>query len=159
MKKLLFTTLLIALAIAPAFSQKDASNDERSQRRERIETLRIAFFTEKLELTPDESISFFARAGELEESIAALKKEYTHLRTKKNADAISDKDYAHGVTQRAELKKKEIDLNSAFILDCFDILDAKRAISITQIKKDFRKLLLAKRKESVKGKPTPTDQK
>ena len=75
MKKLLFTTLLIAFAIAPALSQKDVSNDERSQRKDRIETLRIAFFTEKLEMTPDESTAFFARAGELEKSIADLKKE------------------------------------------------------------------------------------
>ena len=70
---------------------------------------------------------------------------------------ISDKEYAQGVTQRAELKKKEIDLNSSFILDCFDILDAKRAIAISKIKKDFRKLLLDKKKESVREKQTPTD--
>ena len=158
MKKLLFTTLLIAFAIAPALSQRDVSNDERSQRRERIETLRIAFFTEKLEMNPDESTAFFARAGELEESIADLKKEYMHLRTKKkNPEAISDKEYAQGVTQRAELKKKEIDLNSSFILDCFEILDAKRAIAITEIKNNFRKRILAKRKESVREKQTPTD--
>lgn len=158
MKNLLFTTLLIAFAIAPALSQKDVSNDERSQRKDRIETLRIAFFTEKLEMTPDESTAFFARAGELEKSIADLKKEYMHLRTKKkNPDTISDKEYAQGVTQRAEFKKKEIDLNSSFILDCFDILDAKRAIAISKIKKDFRKLLLDKKKESVREKQTPTD--
>ena len=153
MKKLLFTTLLIALAIAPALSQKDVSNDERSQRKERIETLRVAFFTEKLEMTLEESTAFFARSAELEDAIAELKKEYLHLRrTKKNPDAISDKEYAQGVTQRAELKKKEIDLNSVFIIDCFDILDAKRAISITEIKKNFRKRILAKRKESTREK-------
>ena len=55
MKKLLFTTLLIAFAIAPALSQKNVSNDEKSQRKEKIETLRIAFFTEKLEMTQEES--------------------------------------------------------------------------------------------------------
>ena len=153
MKKLLFTKLLIALAISSALCQKDVSNDERSQRKERIKTLRIAFFTEKLEMTPEESTAFFARAGELEKSIADLKKEYMHLRkTKENPDAISDKEYARGVTQRAEFKKKEIDLNSAFIIDCIDILDANRAISITEIKKDFRKSLLAKRKESAREK-------
>ena len=158
MKKLLFTTLLIALAIAPALSQRDVSNDERSQRKDRVETLRIAFFTEKLELTPDESTAFFVRAVELEDAIAELKKEYLHLRsTKKNPDSISDKEYAQGVTQRGELKKKEIDLNSSFIIDCFDILDAKRAISITEIKKDFRKLLLKKRKESAREKQTSTE--
>jgi uncharacterized protein YihD (DUF1040 family) len=153
MKKLLFTTLLIVLAIAPALSQKDVSNDERSQRRERIETLRIAFFTEKLEMTPDESTAFFARHDDLEESIADLKKEYKHLRTKKkNSDSISDKEYAQGVTQRAEFKKKEIDLNSSFIIDCFDILDAKRAIAIPEIKKNFRKQILTKRNNSVREK-------
>ena len=153
MKKLLFTTLLIALAIAPTLSQKDVSNDESSQRKERIETLRVAFFTEKLEMTLEESTAFFARSAELEDAIAELKKEYLHLRrTKKNPDAISDKEYAQGVTQRAELKKKEIDLNSVFIIDCFDILDAKRAISITEIKKNFRKRILAKRKESAREK-------
>ena len=33
MKKPLFTTLLIAFAIAPALSQKNVSNDEKSQRK------------------------------------------------------------------------------------------------------------------------------
>ncbi|MBT6175573.1 MAG: hypothetical protein HOH96_08440 [Flavobacteriales bacterium] len=152
MKKLLFTTLLIAFAIAPALSQKNVSKDERSQRKEKIETLRIAFFTEKLEMTTEESTAFFARQNDFEESIADLKKEYKHLRTKKDSDSISDKEHAQGVTQRAEFKKKEIDLNSSFILDCFDILDAKRAIAIPEIKKNFRKEILAKRNNTVKEK-------
>ena len=75
-----------------------------------------------------------------------------HLRTKKDSDSISDKEHAQGVTQRAEFKKKEIDLNSSFILDCFDILDAKRAIAIPEIKKNFRKEILAKRNNTVKEK-------
>ena len=150
MKKLLFTTLLIAFAIAPALSQKNVSNDEKSQRKEKIETLRIAFFTEKLEMTKEESTSFFALHNNLEESIADLKKEYKHLRTKRDDDSISDKEYALGVTQRAEFKKQEIDLNSSFILECFDILDAKRAIAIPEIKKNFRKEILAKRNKTVR---------
>ena len=152
MKKLLFTTLLIAFAIAPALSQKNESNNEKTQRKEKIETLRIAFFTEKLEMTTEESTAFFALHNDLEESIADLKKEYKHLRTKRDDDSISDKEYALGVTQRAEFKKKEIDLNSSFILDCFDILDAKRAIAIPEIKKNFRKQILAKRNKTVKEK-------
>ena len=150
MKKLLFTTLLIAFAIAPALSQKNVSNDEKSQRKEKIETLRIAFFTEKLEMTKEESTAFFALHNNLEESIADLKKEYKHLRTKRDDDSISDKEYALGVTQRAEFKKQEIDLNSSFILECFDILDAKRAIAIPEIKKNFRKEILAKRNKTVR---------
>ena len=150
MKKPLFTTLLIAFAIAPALSQKNVSNDEKSQRKEKIETLRIAFFTEKLEMTKEESTAFFALHNNLEESIANLKKEYKHLRTKRDYDSISDKEYALGVTQRAEFKKQEIDLNSSFILECFDILDAKRAIAIPEIKKNFRKEILAKRNKTVR---------
>lgn len=150
MKKPLFTTLLIAFAIAPALSQKNVSNDEKSQRKEKIETLRIAFFTEKLEMTKEESTAFFALHNNLEESIADLKKEYKHLRTKRDDDSISDKEYALGVTQRAEFKKQEIDLNSSFILECFDILDAKRAIAIPEIKKNFRKEILAKRNKTVR---------
>lgn len=150
MKKPLFTTLLIAFTIAPALSQKNVSNDEKSQRKEKIETLRIAFFTEKLEMTKEESTAFFALHNNLEESIADLKKEYKHLRTKRDDDSISDKEYALGVTQRAEFKKQEIDLNSSFILECFDILDAKRAIAIPEIKKNFRKEILAKRNKTVR---------
>ena len=150
MKKPLFTTLLIAFAIAPALSQKNVSNDEKSQRKEKNETLRIAFFTEKLEMTKEESTAFFALHNNLEESIADLKKEYKHLRTKRDDDSISDKEYALGVTQRAEFKKQEIDLNSSFILECFDILDAKRAIAIPEIKKNFRKEILAKRNKTVR---------
>ena len=150
MKKPLFTTLLIAFTIAPALSQKNVSNDEKSQRKEKIETLRIAFFTEKLEMNKEESTAFFALHNNLEESIADLKKEYKHLRTKRDDDSISDKEYALGVTQRAEFKKQEIDLNSSFILECFDILDAKRAIAIPEIKKNFRKEILAKRNKTVR---------
>ena len=150
MKKLLFTILLITHALAPALSQKNISNDEKSQRKEKIETLRVAFFTKKLELTPEESAPFFARQNDFEESISVLKKEYKHLRTKNDDDSVSDKEYALGVTQRADFKKKEIDLNSSFILDCFEILDAKRAITIPEIKKNFRKEILAKRNKTVR---------
>lgn len=101
-------------------------------------------------MTKEESTAFFALQNNLEESIADLKKEYKHLRTKRDDDSISDKEYALGVTQRAEFKKQEIDLNSSFILECFDILDAKRAIAIPEIKKNFRKEILAKRNKTVR---------
>lgn len=155
MKKILLSTLLLFFAIAPAFSQRDGAKNERSQQKEKMEALKTAFFVEKLEMTEEESEAFFARQDSLNKSLAVLNKDLRELRrTMKDTTSVSDEQYAQRERQMAELQKEKIDLNSSFVLDCFDILDAQRAIILTDIEKDFRKEILASRKENAKKKET-----
>jgi hypothetical protein len=153
MKKILISTLLLSFAIAPAFSQSNASNTDRSQTKEKLQALKTAFFIENLEMTQEESESFFSRQDELKEALSELNKEIREIsKAKKDTATVSDEEYSQREIKMAEFQKKKIDLNSSFILDCFNILDAKRAITLDEINKEFRKEMLATRKENNKKK-------
>ena len=55
----------------------------------------------------------------------------------KDTTSVSDEEYAKRKVKMAEFQKEKIDPNSSFILDCFVILYAERAISLTEIDKNF----------------------
>ena len=75
--------------------------------------------------------------------------------TKKDTTSVSAEEYAKREIEMADLQKEKIDVNHSFILDCFDILDAERAITLTELDKEFRKEVFATRKNNANKKETP----
>ena len=152
MTKLILSSLFIVFAISPVFSQIDATVNDRAHKKDKFEALRNAYFTEKLEMTPQEASGFSVLHSLHEEAMAKLRNEISELRKPiKSSDTLSDKEYLKMVNQMADLQKQEIDLNKLFIIDCFDILDAKRAMMIPRLNKGFRKQMLDRRKAAAKN--------
>ena len=156
MRKIFSSALIVLFAIAPAFSQKDVSKAERVNQKKEIDALKTAFFIENLKMTEEESEAFFARQNVLEKSLSVLNKGIRQLRqTMKNTTSVSAEEYAKREIEMADFQKEKIDVNHSFILDCFDILDAERAITLTELDKEFRKEVFATRKNNAKKKATP----
>lgn len=156
MRKIFSSALIVLFSIAPAFSQKDVSKADRVNQKEKMEALKNDFFIENLEMTEEESKAFFSRKDVHDESLLVLNKKMRQLRqTMKDTTSVSAEEYAKREIEMADFQKEKIDVNHSFILDCFDILDAERAITLTELDKEFRKEVSATRKNNAKKKETP----
>jgi len=147
MKNLIANTLLLLLTAFPAIAQ-DASQDRGQEKADKIKPLFTAFLTEKLEITVDESMIFWAAHNELETEREAIRNEKNELRKKPNEkESLSDKELKENVIQMGDLLIQEIELNRAFILECFNILDPNRAAKIPFLERQFRERIKEKRSQ------------
>ena len=150
MKNLIANTLLLLLTAFPATAQ-DASHDRGQEKADKIKPLFTAFLTEKLEMTVDESMMFWAAHNDLETAREAIRNEKNELRKKPNEkESLSDKELKENVIQMGDLLIQEIELNRAFILECFTILDPNRAAKIPFFERQFRERIKERRSQGKK---------
>jgi Skp family chaperone for outer membrane proteins len=143
MKNLITNTLLVLLSAFPAIAQ-DASQEKA----DKIKPLFTAFLTEKLDMTVDESLIFWAAHNELEKARETIRNEKKELRKKPNEkESLSDKELEENVIQMGDLLIQEIELNRAFILECFNILDPNRAAKIPFFERQFRERIKERRSQ------------
>ncbi len=159
MKNLIANTLLLLLTAFPAIAQ-DASQDRGQEKADKIKPLFTAFLTEKLEITVDESMIFWAAHNELETEREAIRNKKNELRKKPNEkESLSDKELKENVIRMGDLLIQEIELNRAFILECFTILDPNRAAKIPFFERQFRERIKERRSQDNKRKSPPRKEK
>ena len=143
MKNLITNTLLVLLTAFPAIAQSASQ-----EKADKIKPLFTAFLTEKLDMTVDESMIFWAAHNELEKARETIRNEKKELRKKPNEkESLSDKELEENVIQMGDLLIQEIELNRAFILECFNILDPNRATKIPLLERKFRKRIKERRSQ------------
>ena len=86
MKKVLFC-LTLAIGLLPLLSLAQPPQSRAVE--ERIQAFRIAFFTEKLELTPEESQAFWPLYNEYQEKERAIRESH---RNDKSLELMSDEE-------------------------------------------------------------------
>jgi hypothetical protein len=116
-----------------------------SQRKEAIEekikSLRIAFITEKLSLTPEESEKFWPVYNQLEAEKKALN---TEKKMDKNVDleTMNDKDAQSYINRHFELKEKETLLEKKNVEKLKTILPTKKIAKLLWVEKQFRQEIM-----------------
>ncbi len=108
------------------------------QRREAIEgkikSLKIAFITEKLNLSPEESEKFWPLYNQMET-------ERTAIFDEKKADFssdVSDKDAQAYINRHFELKEKEVMLERKYIEKLKQVLSLRKIAKLLWVEKKFR---------------------
>jgi len=137
---LLFTILLFTVK----------SQAQGGDRQERIEQLKVAFITEKLDLSDQEAEKFWpvfndfsAQRKATKKSIRDLKKKLEFSYTPNDIISLSD--------QIATLDKKEIDLKNQLVKDVLPILGPAKTVKLAGLEEEFKKELLKKMKERRQG--------
>lgn len=135
MKNLIITLLIAAISV-PALAQK-----------EKLETLRISFFTEKLNLTSEESSEFWVRYNEYESQLKEIRDQKKELGSHiKNLDSMTEGEIRKDIEAVRDLDILESEIRTDFVLDCFTILDPQRAGKLPILEREFKKAILDKRR-------------
>ena len=135
MKNLLI--LLFVLVSGFSFSQSEGKSDK-------IETMKIAFLTNKLNLTAKEAQLFWPLYNEYNQKMEALRKakksEYDEIKSKNGTP--SDKEIAVYMEEVFLTKQKELDLQKEYYNKYIKILPMKKVAQLYQAENQFKKELL-----------------
>ena len=120
-----------------SFSQTETKNDK-------IETMKIAFLTNKLNLTAKEAQLFWPLYNEYNQKMDALRKakksEYDEIKSKNGTP--SDKEIAMYMEEVFLTKQKELDLQKEYYSKYIKILTMKKVAQLYQAENQFKKELL-----------------
>ncbi len=114
------------------------------EKREQIKSLKVAFFTERLNLSPEEASVFWPMYNEHEtakESLRESQRKGISARFN-NLDEISEAEAQQALQQYLNLEEKEEELDKAFYLKIAEEFSAVRTLKLFQAERDFRKRLL-----------------
>jgi hypothetical protein len=147
-KTRILAILIVILSPSVFFAQGKA---------EKVEQLKIAYFTKELNLTTQEAEKFWPVYNEMEKKIKALRKE-----RKKSFKELEDK----GDSLSVELVKKhtngifdseiaEVNTKKEYYAKIGGIIGYKKATKVYKIERDFKRELLMRLKEERSQNPKP----
>jgi len=139
MKKILY--IIVLLCSFSSWSQESKSD--------KVEALKIAFLTNKLELTSKEAQTFWPLYNEYNTKMEKLRKskksDFEDLKNK--GENVSDKEIESSINEVFATKQKELDLQKEYYEKYTKVLSMKKVALLYQAENQFKRELLRKIKE------------
>ena len=112
--------------------------------REKIKSLKVAFITEKLDLSSTEAEAFWPVYNDHEAKIEALRKrERTEIRSKlRNADALSESDADKLLQLAISLESDKASLSLEYFKKVSTIISSKKTVLLMKAEEDFKRQLI-----------------
>ncbi len=150
MKKLQFIFLIttFSLSFVVGFSQNNNGPKKHGMDEEKIKAEKVAYITEKVDLTVKEAQVFWPLYNEFNDKISELFQEERQLyrTTKKNHEALSDEELTINVDRMVAINKEKAILEAEYHKKYKEVLPIKKVSLLYQADKEFRKHLLHKYK-------------
>ncbi len=142
MKKIFFG-LAMMLAIGTTVNAQQGRQGPRQQ--ERIENFKIAFFTEKLQLTTEESKVFWPLYNQFEKERESLREKYD-LRGKR-LELMSDAEVKDFVMNQLEMEQEMGKIKKDYVLQFMEVIPVRKVAMMQRIETEFKKQLLKEIRE------------
>jgi predicted signal transduction protein with EAL and GGDEF domain len=146
-----FIPLLIILLIAfsfDAYSQPPGGGrklgQQRQQKKERVKQLKIAYFTEELELTEDEAEKFWPVYNEMEQKMKDEKKKKNAATNaiKTGIDTLSDSEIETKMKEALDARIQEAEVQKEYLLKIGDVIGFKKAAKVVSLEAQFKRELV-----------------
>lgn len=105
----------------------------------RIESLRIAFFTEKLQLTPEESQNFWPLYNEYQDKEKGIRKTYQN---ETSLELMSDAEAEKLIENHFILEEKLLELKKEYYGKLRKVLPVRKLALLSRIERQFKERLL-----------------
>ena len=133
MRKITFgLALVIGLLPLLSLGQPRAMDD-------RIEAIRIAFYTDKLQLTPEESQQFWPLYNEYQDKEKAIRKSY---KNDKSLELMSDAEAEELIGNAFEMEEKMLSLKKEYYGKMRGVLPVRKLALLSRIDRQFKERLL-----------------
>ncbi|MAT56101.1 MAG: hypothetical protein CMN32_16650 [Saprospirales bacterium] len=150
MKKLLILTLLSLTVSAALFAQRGPRGE---QAKERIEAYKIAFFTEKLQLTPEESKAFWPVYNEYEDARTELRQKYRM--DGKRLELLSDSELEDYIEQQLKMEEEMVKLRREYVYKFKEILPIRKVAMLQKVDNEFKRELLKELRQRQQNRMNP----
>ena len=131
MKKITLTLLFVAI-VMNAFSQG-------KETRQRIKSLKIAFITEKLELTETEAQKFWPIYNAHESNNHDLRQQSRQNRKNVDLESMSETDAKNLIGKMLILEQRKLEIRKQFTTDLMTVIPAKKVILLKISEDEFNK--------------------
>lgn len=134
------------LLLGIAYSAQSQINPIAEKRQEKIEAMKIAFFTNKMALTPKESQLFWPVYNVYSEQLKEVQKnrKSTKMLHNQGIDKLSDKDLEAIMEDELKFEQASLDLRIKFHNQMKQVLSVRKMALYYQAERDFKKELLQK---------------
>jgi hypothetical protein len=124
-------------------------------KQEQIKTLKIAFFTERLNLSPEEATVFWPIYNAHEKAKQALRdQERQEIRDRfSNLDEISEVEAQKALRRYLEIEEQEEELDKEFYQRIAREFSAVRTLKLFEAERDFRRRLLQEYRKRGRNRP------
>lgn len=144
MKKILLVCGVMMCLVAGVYAQEETPE----KRDERIDALKIAFITERLELTSKEASGFWPVYNEFEAEMKKLrKKNHDAVKAYKAKTNPTEQESEKFLNDQLAAKQQEVDLIRKYIPEFKKVLPADKVAKLMMIEHDFKKRLLQRLKD------------
>jgi len=157
MKKYFFKSILFISLFTLSnfiFAQRpnptaEARAERQNNKKEKIEAQKVAFITQKLNLTPEEAQQFWPLYNQFQSKIEELRKSRRRelMEAKGNIDILTDKEIEKLVDDEIVFKQKEIDLAKEYLPKFKAILPIKKIAKLYEAEEQFKRHLLNELKD------------
>ncbi|KXK25057.1 MAG: hypothetical protein UZ12_BCD005001721 [Bacteroidetes bacterium OLB12] len=120
--------------------QDQTENEQDPKALEKINALRIAYLSEKLNLTSEQAEKFWPIYREFSDKRKELRRELIDARKQVKADQNPQKDEAL-VKLGLELKQRELDLEKTYSERLLKVISAQQILSLRKAEGDFQQLI------------------
>lgn len=130
-----------------AVAQPEGRLGDFEEKREKIEAIKVAFITEQIDLTVEESQSFWPVYNEMSNKQHALRKaQHDAFGGLKDFENASDKEVEKAIMELADLSVEIEELRKSYLPKFIDIIGAKKTAKLMKAEKEFGKRLMERMK-------------
>jgi Spy/CpxP family protein refolding chaperone len=154
--KLLFTAIALCVFSFTGLAQQQqrGGGAHQQEKRENIDAMKIAFITNKLDLTPEEAQKFWPVYNQYNDKLQELRKKrkQDERDAKQKFDEMSDKDVEQMIDNDLAMRQKEMDLQKEYTTKFKTVLPIKKVAKLYAAEEQFKMVLLNKLKDKPSGK-------
>ena len=119
------------------------------EKKEQIETMKIAFITQKLDLTKEEAQKFWPVYNEYRDALDALRKERREKSRSFNGnfDELSEKELTEMADNQIVYRQRELDLMKKYHAEFKGVLPIKKVAMLYRAEEEFRAQMIREMKQ------------
>jgi len=139
---------------------KPGQQRQPGKKKERVKQLKIAYFTEQLDLSTEEAEKFWPIYNEMNEKVQEQKKK-TRTATKyirANLDTMSDAEVEAKMNEALNARIKEAELQKEYLGKIGTVIGYKKAAKVVSLEAQFKRELLKRLAEEQNGDSNATEE-
>ncbi len=148
MKKIIVFLLISCLSIVAISAQPEHRGNKPKgnttpEMREKMEAYRVAFITEKLELTAEEAQQFWPIFNEREAQLKSIKKEQRKHRKNTDFASLTDAEIQVMIDHHFDFKQRELDIDREYTAKFAKVLPLKKVVMLHRLEREFKQKILS----------------
>lgn len=145
--KLVVAMLVFAFSLQTSFAQPDGKPED-GKKREKIESLKRAYITDKLELSVTEAEKFWPVYNANDKQKGEIRKAIREKHEALEAGSKSEKDAIAAIEFITQKRKEEADLDAKFFKDCLPVLGVDKTVKLATSEREFHRDMM----KNIRGK-------